>query len=278
MRLLPAEPGLTILFCGGRLASWHRLVETWPGNPFRHPASQQHVELMLQIARQHNLQGISGYRLLSPQQSWSHCWTIGFPTLEGAERWMEAEMEASYGSHGFYDYQLTRRVGAAYFDGWVPAASRTVATTPPSVDSDQDWSGDPTEVPILQVDGSSIVVLCFERKIADSGGTAAAMQHLRLTAGAIEGEDELRNVARTHRLQQIQVYQMVCPTDRWSGHRCWVVRFPSLEGAEAWIAALTGSAQRARCYIHTVHLSRRHAPQYFDSWAQTGQFSARAGL
>ena len=67
--LLPLErSGLTVLFRGGRLPSWHTLVSQWPGNPFAHPASNEHVDLMLEVGGQHGLRGIDGFKLLGPQQ------------------------------------------------------------------------------------------------------------------------------------------------------------------------------------------------------------------
>ena len=57
--LLPLErSGLTVLFRGGRLPSWHTLVSQWPGNPFAHPASNEHVDLMLEVGGQHGLRGM----------------------------------------------------------------------------------------------------------------------------------------------------------------------------------------------------------------------------
>ena len=60
--------GLTVLCRGGRLPSWHTLVSQWPGNPFAHPASNEHVDLMLEVGEQHGLRGIDGFKLLGPQQ------------------------------------------------------------------------------------------------------------------------------------------------------------------------------------------------------------------
>ena len=102
--LLPLEKnGVVVLLRGGRLASWHALVSNWEadgGNPFAHPASVEHVELMLTVAAQHSLRSIEGFKLLAPQsQGWSHWWAIEFADVDGAAAWIEAEMKPPYGEN-----------------------------------------------------------------------------------------------------------------------------------------------------------------------------------
>ena len=103
--LLPLEKnGVVVLLKGGRLASWHALVSDWEadgGNPFAHPASVEHVELMLAVAAHHSLRSIEGFKLAAPQSQWTHWWAIEFPDVDGAAAWMEAEMKPPYGEDSY---------------------------------------------------------------------------------------------------------------------------------------------------------------------------------
>jgi len=59
-------------------------------------------------------------------------------------------------------------------------------------------------------------------------------------------------------------------------HRAWVAELPTLADAEAWIAALT-AAGRAEVYSQQLLLARKHAPDYFASWASEGGDGAGDG-
>ena len=60
--LLPlVRDSVVVLIRSGRAPSWHALVAGWEGehggiNPFAHPASNEHVELMLRVAQRERLQ------------------------------------------------------------------------------------------------------------------------------------------------------------------------------------------------------------------------------
>ena len=58
--LLPlVRDSVVVLIRSGRAPSWHALVAGWEGdggNPFAHPASNEHVELMLRVAHREGLQ------------------------------------------------------------------------------------------------------------------------------------------------------------------------------------------------------------------------------
>ena len=56
---------------------------------------------MLSVARDHRMKRMEGFRLIAPQERWERFWVIEFPTLEGAEAWIEAEMAPPYGSLRF---------------------------------------------------------------------------------------------------------------------------------------------------------------------------------
>ena len=51
---------------------------------------------------------LEGFRLMGRQYHWERFWVIEFPTLDGAEAWIEAEIAPPYGLYGYYDYELAR--------------------------------------------------------------------------------------------------------------------------------------------------------------------------
>ena len=293
--LLPLEKnGVVVLLKGGRLASWHALVSKWEadgGNPFAHPASVEHVELMLTVAARHALRSIEGFRLLAPQShGWSHWWAIEFPDVDGAAAWMEAEMRPPYGetprrcnkseqqlqtgqilthvsacrdgenvgAHGYFEYSLAWRVAPRFFASWANAPA-----PPPDPPIDVGWSGDPREVPVLPADQSTVVVVAFERKLVDE--TDAQSQYLRLV-GSDPTLLELRAASERLELIRLEVYQLIAPGADW--HRVWVAELPSMVFAERWITALT-SSRRSMSHTHSIHLARKHAPEYFRAWVPT---------
>ena len=88
------EP-VVILFKGGRLPSWHQLSDQE-----RREFEQTHVDLMLAVARDHAMSRLEGFRLIGPHGDWQRFWLIEFPTTEGAEAWIQAEMAPPYGLYG----------------------------------------------------------------------------------------------------------------------------------------------------------------------------------
>ena len=83
---------VVVLFKGGRLPAWHDLSpET------RDAYEQEHIDLMLSVAREHGLRRIEGFRLITAQGPWVRYWVIEFPTMAGAEAWIEAEIRPPYG-------------------------------------------------------------------------------------------------------------------------------------------------------------------------------------
>ncbi|MBM04463.1 MAG: hypothetical protein CL766_06745 [Chloroflexi bacterium] len=69
---------------------------------------KEHVNLMKKIAKDYGLIRLEGFRLIAPQDSWHRAWIIEFPTLEGAEAWIKAEVEPVYGSHNSKIYHIAR--------------------------------------------------------------------------------------------------------------------------------------------------------------------------
>lgn len=172
-----------------------------------------------------------------------------------------SQHRGSVGTHGFYDYALARRVATAWFSGWV-----TAPTPPPDPPIDASWTGDPRTVPLLLSDQSTIVVVAFERKSVH-GTDPDEGQYLRL-AESDPTLLELRDAAARLELVRLEVYQLVAPAPDW--HRAWVAEFPSLAFAERWITALT-SANRSMQHTHSIHLARKHAPEYFRTWVPNEQ-------
>ena len=81
---------VVVLFKGGRVPSWYALTAE------QHDEYQRlHVDLMLSVAREHGMTRLEGYRLLGTQQFWRLFWAIEFPTVEGAEAWIAAEIRAA---------------------------------------------------------------------------------------------------------------------------------------------------------------------------------------
>ena len=81
-----------VLFKGGRLPSWYLLSDEE-----RRAAEQNHIDLMLSVAKEHGMRRLEGFRLIGRQHDWERFWVIEFPTLDGAEAWIEAEIAPPYG-------------------------------------------------------------------------------------------------------------------------------------------------------------------------------------
>ena len=78
---------VVVLYKGGRLPSWGQLTTAE-----QDAASQEHVDLMLEIGHEHGLKRLEGFKLVGPHKDWERFWLIEFPTMAGAEAWIEAEM------------------------------------------------------------------------------------------------------------------------------------------------------------------------------------------
>jgi hypothetical protein len=235
------DDSVFVLFKGGRLASWHRLTDAE-----RTAAEQDHIDLMLSVAAEHGMRRLEGFRLIGRQHEWERFWVIEFPTLAGAEAWIEAEMRPPYGLYGFYDYQLARSWAVDHLAMW-PTTPRPAPTARPE---------DPHQRPTLGADPSSVVVLLFGRGLP---GYEAA--------GDLRGDAEhvgwMQQVARDHRMIRIEAFQTIARPADW--HRAWVIEFPDLAGAEAWIDTETLPPHIAWS-TKQFFLARRWSPDYFASW------------
>jgi hypothetical protein len=248
---LTADQGsIVVLARTGRLAGWDLLSAAE-----RDAASNEHVELMLAVARAHQLMTLDGYRLIGPQQRFERLWVIEFPELAGAEAWIEAEMRPPYGRYGFYEYDLARRFATGF-------SASLVASPPPAM---APRVADPAAVPPLSADHSSVAGLMFARLDAEAGSLDAA------TRGDDEHLRQLRAAADAHQLLRMEGFQLLGPRNDW--HRAWIVLFPQLAGVEAWIdAELTPplNSHGSKSFL----LARRWQPDYFSSWVPTAGTAA----
>ena len=145
-------------------------------------------------------------------------WVIEFPTLTGAEAWIDAEMAPPYGRYGYYEYYTARHWGRGHFSQWVAGSPEPVV---PDV-------RDPHHVPTLAVDRGSVVALLFGRWRPEASEATSEMR------GDIEHIERMQSVARKHELMRLEAFKLMGAQDAW--HRAWgEMNFPTLEGAEAWI-------------------------------------------
>ncbi len=239
------QNSIVILYKGGRLPTWYRLpIEE------RRAYEQTHVNLMLSVAREQNLRRIEGFRLMTPQKAWERFWIIEFPTLTGAEAWIEAEMAPPYGRYGYYEYDLARPWHSEDLAQWI---TRSQAHSNRTVTN-------PQQIPVLQADQDSVVALLFERHLPDFDEAGPE------TRGDAEQQRQLKTIAQEYGLMRLEAFGLIGPCDDW--HRAWVVEFPTLAGAEAWIETETHPPHSSYTSLVTF-LARKWAPAYFSAWVSS---------
>ncbi len=242
---------IVILYKGGRSPTWHDLT------PAEQDAYQQeHVDLMLSVAHEYGLMRLEGFKLITPQASWERFWVIEFPTLAGAEAWIDAEMAPPYGRYGYYEYYTARHWGRGHFSQWI------MRSPDPVVPDGQD----PHHVPTLGVDRDSFVVLLFGRWRPE------AIEATSAARGDTAHIELMQSVAREHGLMRLEAFTLTGPQDGW--HRAWLIEFPTLTGAEAWIDAEV-LPPHGRYSAKTFYLARRWAPHYFAGWVQYAQHGVK---
>lgn len=81
--------------------------------------------------------------MITPERDFMRFWIIEFPTLTGAEAWIEAEMASPmappYGAYGYYEYWLARR--------WAVAELNSLVTNP--LPPMTPFDDDPHQIPSL---------------------------------------------------------------------------------------------------------------------------------
>ena len=238
---------VVILFKGGRLPSWGKLSEEE-----RRASSREHVELMVGIGKDFGLMHLEGFKLIGPQGDWERFWLIEFPSLEGAEAWINAEMAPSYGLYGFYEYYLSRRSAIDSILTLPDRHSTPGVVSPPP---------DPCNIPELAEDRGSVVVLQFERWLP--GAEAVALRE----RGDVARHELMCSLAREQSLLRLDAFQLIDCRHAW--HRVRVAEFPDFTTAENFINA-------SKDLPHSLHasttffLARRWAPEYFSSWVSPG--------
>lgn len=242
-----SSDSVLILYKGGRLPTWHDLTPE-----AQHAYQQEHVDLMLSVAREHGLMRLEGFKLMTPKDSWERFWVIEFPTLAGTEAWIDAEMAPPYGRYGYYEYYTARNWGRDHFSSWVTRPPKPVVPSGP----------DPHQVPVLDVDSGSVIALLFGRWRPEASEMTPEAR------GDAEHIELMQSVAREHGLMRLEGFKLMGPQDGW--HRAWVIEFPTLAGAEAWIDAEV-RPPHGRYAAKTFYLARKWAPGYFASWVQYAQ-------
>ena len=233
---------VVVLFKGGRLASWHQLTDQQ-----RSEFERTHVDLMLAVADEHAMTRLEGFRLIGPQGDWQRFWLIEFPTMEGAEAWIRAEMAPPYGLYGHYEYHLSRPLDPEQYAASVTQPAPRIVPR----------AADPHIVPELRIDSGSIVVLMFARY---RPGAEALTPEQR---GDAQHVALMQDIAREHSLMRLEGFQLLSP--QADCHRAWVIEVPTLEAAEAWIEG-EKALQHGMHAQRSIHLARKWAPEYFASW------------
>ena len=212
--------------------------------------TRHHVDLMLSVCREHRLQGMEGYRLTPTREPWQRFWIIEFPSFEGAEAWIEAEVEPPSGPYNFSEYHLGRRWGSGVFSRW--ATRERPVIEPLQI---QDMS----ILPHLKKYDGSVVVFGFAQRPTGHDWLGTDFD------GYVES---MKAVAEEHGLMGLEVFKVIDLQD--SLHSVWIAEFETLEGAEAWSKAEEGSPQGGFGF-KVMHLARRWAPEYFSTWVPSRQ-------
>ena len=207
---------VVILVKAGRLQSWD-FVDLKKQESY----INEHIELIKEVGYKYGIQRLEAFKLINYQQPWHRFWIIEFPTLEGAEAWIEAEMAPPYGSHGYWEYYLARPWGPNYFSTWPNKKYNPI--NKPIINTNKNT------IPALEVNENNIVVIMFGRTLPGSDILDIKSR------GDQEHVDLMQKVAKDHGLIRLEGFRLIAPQDSW--HRAWIIEFPDLEGAEAWIKA-----------------------------------------
>jgi hypothetical protein len=249
IRLEADQDTVIVLLKGGRLPQWQDVPPDT-----RRAYEQEHVDLMLETAHRHRLLRLEGFKLLLPQHNWKTFWITEFPTLAGAEAWIDAEMRPPYGRYGFLEYYVAHQWAPDYFASWV-----TAPPSPVSVPA----GADPHHIPALGVERESYVSILFGRSLPEMHDLTppelddAQNQHIAL----------MQSVAAQHGLMRLEGFKLVGPQADW--HRAWIIELPTMEGIEAWIEAEV-APPLGRYGTKAYYLARKWSPAYFQTWVSQG--------
>jgi hypothetical protein len=237
------EKSVVVLLKGGRLPSWYNLCEDVQASH-----SQLHVELMLSVAQEHKMMRLEGYRLISPMEYWERFWVIEFPSLSGAEAWIQAERAPPYGRYGYYEYHLARRSALQTY--------RAGSGEPDQVSGERDI--DPHRIPELGVDRDVIVVLNFQRNRAKTEDAPASTSDY--------SEDSLcrSDTALSNSILAAESFELIAPQDNWD--TVSIVELSQFTDVETWSDRKI-ELSRATNRGSSAYLCRKWSPEYFKLWA-----------
>lgn len=74
------------------------------------------------------------------------------------------------------------------------------------------------------------------------------------------------SIAKKYRLQRLEGFRLMAPQDTWE--RFWIIEFPSLVGAEAWIKAEMAPPYGSYGY-YEYNLGRTWIPEFYPNWEST---------
>ena len=232
---------VVVFLKGGRIPSWYDL------SPEEQDSySVEHINLMRSIIDKHKIIKLEGYKLFSPIDDWKFFWAIEFPTFEGAESWINAEMEPPYGRYGSLNYYLARRIEHM----GVHSAIKESEQHPVINENDLDHTN-------LEEDKNSVVVITFEMSVPGS-------DLVNLDEG--QRQKYIKNiysVSKQHELIRLEAYQLITPQSNW--RTTVITEFPTINGAKAWID-LQEDPSYIRFKTRTNYLSHKWAPRYFAKW------------
>ena len=233
------KDSVVVFLKGGRIPSWYSLSPEQQDE-----YSVEHISLMKSVINKYKMITLEGYKLWSPVNDWKFFWTIKFPTFEGAESWIEAEMEPPYGRYGSFNYYLARRIEH------IGVNSDSKETKPRFIKDDLDHTN-------LEEDKTSVVVITFEMSLPGSDLVAPdEYAHQRYIKN-------INSVTEEHKLIRLEAYRLITPQSNW--HTTVIAEFPTVNGANAWID-LQENPFYVRFNTMTNYLSHKWAPEYFEGW------------
>lgn len=235
------KDSVVVFLKGGRIPSWYGL-----SSEEQDSYSVEHINLMKSVINKYKMITLEGYKLLSPVNDWKFFWTIKFPTFEGAESWIEAEMEPPYGRYGSFNYYLARRIEHM----GVNSAAKETELTSSIIKEDLDHTN-------LTEDKSSVVVITFQMSLPESDLVAhdvdARQKYIK----------DINSVSEEYGLIRLEAYRLITPQSNW--HTTVITEFPTITGAKAWID-LQENPSYVRFKTRTNYLSHKWAPRYFAGW------------
>ena len=232
---------VVVLFKGGRLSSWYDL-----SSEHQDAYSVEHIALMKSVVNTYKMMKLEGYKLLSPINDWQRFWTIEFPTFEGAEAWIKAEMEPPYGRYGYYNYYLARRIDL-----------NTVNLVVKEAETTSEVRGEDLNHTNLTEDQASVVVITFEMSLPGSDLIAPNVLDNK------KYSKQINSVAERYGLMRLEAYKLITPQSNW--HTTVITEFPTIDGAKVWID-LQENQSYVRFKTRTNYLAHKWAPKYFDQW------------